>query len=244
THLGDTIDIHGGGNDLKVPHHENEIAQSCSAHGGAPLARYWIHNGFVEMDSAKMSKSLGNVLLVRELLERHPGEALRLALLKAKYREPLHWSEDLVAQAKNQLDRIYGALERLEDVSMEESACVPDAAFTTAMDDDLNTPQALAALMETVSAANRADDAAERARLKAALLGAGRELGILTHSPAAWFRAGSEAVDTAAIETLVRQRESARAERDFARADEIRDRLAAMGVQIQDGADGTQWRLE
>ncbi|MEQ8493869.1 MAG: cysteine--tRNA ligase, partial [Gammaproteobacteria bacterium] len=171
-HLGTSIDIHGGGNDLKFPHHENEIAQSRCAHDGAPLARYWVHNGFVEIDSEKMSKSLGNVLLVRDLLEQHPGEAIRLALLRTKYREPLNWSDAVVAQAKAQLDRLYGVLERLADVA-PAAPVAPSPAFCAAMDDDLNTPQALAVLMELAGAANRSEDASERARLKGELLAGG-----------------------------------------------------------------------
>ncbi|MEX2482626.1 MAG: cysteine--tRNA ligase [Gammaproteobacteria bacterium] len=242
-HLGRSIDIHGGGNDLKFPHHENEIAQSACAHDGAPLARYWVHNGFVEIDSEKMSKSLGNVLLVRNLLERHPGEAIRLALLRAKYREPLAWSETLLAQSKSELDRLYGALERLADAPVE--ATHAPAAFTAAMDDDLNTPQAVTVLMEMAGAANRSTSATARSELKSGLLAAGRELGILQQSPTEWFRhdaAGS--IDAAAVEALIADRVAARASRDWATADRIRDELVAMGVQIQDGPDGTQWRVE
>jgi cysteinyl-tRNA synthetase len=244
-HLGRTIDIHGGGNDLKFPHHENEIAQSACAHAGAPLARYWVHNGFVEIDSEKMSKSLGNVLLVRNLLERHQGEAIRLALLRSKYREPLAWSEALLAQAKSELDRLYGALERLADVPANAADIAPPAAFIAAMDDDLNTPQAVAVLMEMAGAANRSSDRTEQAAIKAGLIAAGRELGILGHTPAAWFRldAGGT-IDPAVVEGLIADRIRARAERDWATADRIRDELVAMGVQIQDGAGGTQWRVE
>jgi len=243
-HLGTSIDIHGGGNDLKFPHHENEIAQSRCAHDGAPLARYWVHNGFVEIDSEKMSKSLGNVLLVRQLLEHHPGEAIRLALLRTKYREPLNWNDEVVAQAKAQLDRLYGALERLAEVPLP-AAAAPSAAFSAAMDDDLNTPQALAVLMEAAGAANRGGDNAALGRLKGELVAGGSELGILQQDPAQWFRhdAGG-AIDTATVERLIAERNAARAARDWASADRIRDDLAAMGVQIQDGAEGTQWRIE
>ena len=244
-HLGRTIDIHGGGNDLKFPHHENEIAQSACAHDGAPLARYWVHNGFVEVDSEKMSKSLGNVLLVRNLLERHQGEAIRLALLRSKYREPLAWSEALLAQAKSELDRLYGALERLADVPVNTADEAPPAAFSAAMDDDLNTPQAVAVLMEMAAVVNRGCAAAEQATIKAGLLAAGRELGILEHAPAAWFRLDAAGtIDPEVVESLIADRIRARAERDWATADRIRDELVAMGVQIQDGAGGTQWRVE
>lgn len=241
-HLGDTIDIHGGGNDLKFPHHENEIAQSVCSHGGAAFARYWVHNGFVEIDSEKMSKSLGNVLLVENLLQRYPGEAVRLALIKARYREPLNWDDNLVAQAKSQLDRLYGALQRVEDAGTD---CAPRAssAFQAAMDDDLNTALAISVLMESATRANTADTEADKAAAKSELLGGGAELGILQQSPAAWF-AGDPGgdIDVEKVNALVAEREQARAEKNWARADEIRDELAAMRIQIQDGPNGTEWR--
>ncbi len=244
-HLGTSIDIHGGGNDLKFPHHENEIAQSRCAHDGAPLARYWVHNGFVEIDAEKMSKSLGNVLLVRDLLTRHPGEAIRLALMRTKYREPLSWNEALIDEARRQLDRLYGALERLDGLDIEDAAIAPPPEFCAAMDDDLNTPRAIAVTMELAGAVNRATGDAELRRAGALLLGAGRELGLMRHTPAEWFRhAGSTDVDTAAVEALIAARTEARGARDWARADGIRDELAAMGVTILDGPDGTEWRVE
>ncbi|MGE3846336.1 MAG: cysteine--tRNA ligase [Gammaproteobacteria bacterium] len=243
-HLGRSIDIHGGGNDLKFPHHENEIAQSRCAHQGAPLARYWVHNGFVEIDATKMSKSIGNVLLVRELLKKHPGEALRMALIRGKYREPLNWTDELVEQAKAQLDRMYGTLERLADVELAADEVVPSKAFTAAMDDDLNTPKAIAVLMEAVTLANRSQDAAERRRCKAWLLAGGRELGILQQDPVAWAKAGAVGAedDDAEIDALVAARGAARAAKDWKRADELRDELAARGIAIKDGAGGTEWR--
>jgi cysteinyl-tRNA synthetase len=244
-HLGISIDIHGGGNDLKFPHHENELAQSRCSHDDAPLARYWVHNGFVEIDSEKMSKSIGNVLLVRDLLERYPGEAIRLALIRTKYREPLNWNEDLIGQAKNQLDRIYRVLERLADVTVAPADVVASDAFRAAMDDDMNTPLALSVMMETVAQCNRCSDPAGHYELKAGLLAAGRELGIAEQEPAQWFKRRSSGVlDESAVAALILEREQARAARDWAAADDIRDRLAAMGVQIQDGPEGTQWRAE
>ena len=244
-HLGRTIDIHGGGNDLKFPHHENEIAQSVCAHADEDLSRYWVHNGFVEIDSEKMSKSIGNVMLVRELLDVFPGEAIRMALIQGKYREPLAWNEGLIRQSKNQLDRIYGTLERLADVSFDEEHGEASTEFKAAMDDDLNTPKAIAVLMEAVTEANRATDATERCRLKAQLLACGRELGILQQEPRAWFEASiSVQVDSDRVEEMITARNEARAARNWARADAIRDELAKMGVQIKDGPNGTQWRAE
>lgn len=241
-HLGRTIDIHGGGNDLKFPHHENEIAQSVCSHGGEEFARYWVHNGFVEIDSEKMSKSLGNVLLVENLLERHPGEAIRMALIRTRYREPLNWDETLIDQAKAQLDRLYGALQRLDDVPFDPDA-KPSAAFCAAMDDDLNSALAISSLMESVTRANTAEDPVSRQQAKNELLAGGAELGILQHSPQEWF-AGDPAgsIDVSRVEALIVERVRARNERDWARADALRDELAEMGVTIQDGPDGTEWR--
>ena len=184
-HLGKTIDIHGGGNDLKFPHHENEIAQSTCVHDGQSFARYWVHNGFVQMAKKKMSKSDGNVLLVKQLLTEYPGEAIRMALLKAKYREPLNWDQDLIQQAKTQLDRLYGALERLQDIETLPDVYAPE--FTAAMDDDLNTPAAIAVLMEVANRANKTTDPGEQQQLKSQLIAGGRELGILEQNAIDWF---------------------------------------------------------
>ena len=245
-HLGQTIDIHGGGNDLKFPHHENEIAQSACAHGGAALARYWVHNGFVQIDSSKMSKSVGNVLLVRELLKKHNGETLRMALIRAKYREPLNWNDDLLEQAKSQLDRMYGTLERLADIELADHEIISSPAFLAAMDDDLNTPKAVSVLMEAVTLANRSQDLAERRRCKAELLAGGRELGILQQAPLVWAKgsAGDGGADDAAIDALVAERIAARRAKDWQRADQVRDQLVALGIQIMDGTSGTRWRRE
>ena len=244
-HLGRTIDIHGGGNDLKFPHHENEIAQSACAHDQAPLSRYWVHNGFVEIDSEKMSKSIGNVLLVRELLKSFPREAIRLSLIRAKYREPLNWNEALIKQSKAELDRMYGALDRMTDIVLDTGENAASAAFNAAMDDDLNTPRAIAVLMEIVADANRTSDDRECRRLKAELLAGGRELGILQQDPAVWFSSapGSD-VDPERVEAMIAERDQARANKDWAAADALRDQLADMGVQIKDGPQGTQWRME
>jgi cysteinyl-tRNA synthetase len=242
--LGTTIDIHGGGHDLIFPHHENEIAQSQCAHDGAPLANIWMHNGFLTMDSEKMSKSLGNVFLVHELVARWPGEALRLSLLSAHYRAPLDWTDELVLQSVKTLDRLYRALEAVWDA--DATAEVPDSVLA-ALGDDLNTPKALAELSMLARHANKADTGEARARAKAALLGAGALLGILGQSPEDWFaaRSGADArdVDSTAIEALVAARRRARTDRDWAEADRLRGELAAMGVEVTDTKDGSSWRL-
>ena len=243
-HLGRTIDIHGGGIDLVFPHHENEIAQSTCAHGGDTFVRYWLHNGFVNVDKEKMSKSTGNVLLVHELLKQAPGEAIRLALLSAHYRQPLDWTDDGLAQAVKMLDRLYGALRTLGDVNADPAA-EPDEAFLRALGDDLNTPQALAALFELARQANTAEDPADKARIKSILLKSANLMGLLTQGPEDWFAGDDEdgdGPDADEIERLVQARKDARGAKDFAEADRIRDDLSAHGITLEDGADGTKWR--
>jgi cysteinyl-tRNA synthetase len=240
THLGVTIDIHGGGVDLQFPHHENEVAQSTCAHGGRVFARYWLHNGMLTMDGAKMSKSVGNVFLVHDLLEQHPPEALRYALLSAHYRQPLDWSDSLIDQCVRTLDRLYGTLRDLADVPVGEGG-VP-LAIEAALCDDLNTPAALAELARIAAEARKADGAIARARLKGELLAGGALLGLLQQEPAAWFGRGSEAGDDARIQALVDERNAAKQARDFARADAIRQELAAAGILLEDTAAGVRWR--
>ena len=244
-HLGETIDIHAGGVDLQFPHHENEVAQSTCAHGGKVFARYWLHNGMLNLEGKKMSKSLGNVTLVHDLLQQHPPEALRLALMSAHYRQPLDWSVALIEQSVRTLDRLYGALRQLEDVAIDDTPAVPDA-IEAALCDDLNTPKALAELSTLVREANQASGAEARAQAKTALLGAGRALGLLQQDPEAWFKragAGDAIVDPVEVEQLLAERAEARAARDFGRADAIRDRLQALGVVIEDSPHGARWRL-
>ncbi len=240
--LGETLDIHGGGTDLVFPHHENERAQSTCAHGGKPFARYWVHNGFLTMNSEKMAKSVGNVLLVHDLVRDHPGEAIRLALLNGHYRQPLDWTHETIPQARAQLDRLYGALRDLETVMAAPGVKAP-AAFVEALEDDLNTPMALATLFELAHAAHTAP-ADQKPRIKAELQDAAGLLGLLQHTPDAWFRwapAGST-LDAVAIENLIADRVAARKAKNFKEADRIRDALAAQGVLIEDSAQGTRWK--
>jgi cysteinyl-tRNA synthetase len=241
-HLGPTIDIHGGGNDLIFPHHENEVAQSTCAHGGQLFVRYWLHNGFVNVDHTKMSKSLGNVLLVRNLLKEAPGEAIRLALLSAHYRQPLDWTGDVLPDARRKLDRLYGALRDVPRAAGDDAAADPE--FIAALDDDLNTPKALAVLFDLARTLNRSESADERQELAARLRAGGSLLGLLGEDPEAWLQGaeGQGGLTTEAVEDLLARRLAARRNKDFATADRIRDELVANRIVILDGPEGTRWR--
>ena len=256
--LGETIDIHGGGIDLTFPHHENERAQSICAHGGKVFARYWLHNGFLTMDSAKMSKSVGNVLLVREIRKHAPGEAIRLALLTGHYRQPLDWNDEALTDARRKLDRLYGALRDAGDVAASD-ATAPEA-FLAALEDDLNTPAALAELFELARALNTAVTADDKSALVARLRDAGSVLGLLQQPPESWFHdsagtAGevhmvSGSTMTASlstfgkeeIETALAARLAAKQAKNYQEADRIRDDLKARGVLVEDAKDGQRWR--
>jgi cysteinyl-tRNA synthetase len=241
-HLGETIDIHGGGQDLVFPHHENELAQSRCAHGGTTFARYWLHNGFLSLDSTKMSKSLGNVLLVHDMIETIPGEAIRLALMSAHYRQPLDWSDDTVDTARRQLDRLYGALRGIEVPASQRAAATPPDRVVAALEDDLNTPKALAEMFNLARRLNKAGEHEERRQLAAELYAAGDLVGLLQDDPEQWFAGSSGELAESEIEQLLRERNAARDQRDFAAADAIRDRLAGAGIAIEDGPAGTRWR--
>ena len=242
-HLGKTIDIHAGGQDLVFPHHENELAQSRCAHDGADFARYWVHNGFLSMDHEKMSKSLGNVVLVHDLIRLVPGEVIRLALLGAHYRQPLDWSEETIKSAKRMLDRLYGAIRGIEISDAIRAEAVPPEALVAALEDDINTPKALAEFFALAKSLNKAGDAEEQSRLAASMLATGDLMGLLQSDPDAWFEGHVEGeLSSNDIEALIETRNEARAAKDFATADAVRDQLGAAGIKIEDGADGTSWR--
>ncbi|HEV7229359.1 cysteine--tRNA ligase [Brevundimonas sp.] len=250
--LGLPIDIHGGGIDLVFPHHENEIAQGVCAHGHAhgpdahgEYARYWMHNGFLTVDAEKMSKSIGNVLLLHDLVQSLPGEVVRWALLSAHYRQPLDWNQSLLDQSKKNLDRLYGALHRA--VAVQADGDEPPADFLKAIQDDLNTPGAMASLFALSSEIERgmtSGDHAAVAVAKGQLIAAADLLGVLLSDPAAWLEGDVDDALRAEVEQLLQERAAARAAKDWPAADRIRDRLNALNVVVMDGPDGATWRMK
>lgn len=242
-YLGHTIDIHAGGQDLVFPHHENELAQSTCAHGNSTFVRYWLHNGFLSINHEKMSKSLGNILLVHELIKNIPGEVIRLALLSAHYRQPLEWSDQTIESARRMLNRLYGSIRGIQISKDDRAAAQPPAAVMAALEDDLNTPKAMAEIFNLARALNKTQDETKRSRLAAEILVAGDLVGLLKNDPEKWFVASDEkAFPVSKIESLIAKRNEARAKKDFTTADAIRDELIANGVSIEDGSSGTQWR--
>jgi cysteinyl-tRNA synthetase len=240
-HLGETIDIHGGGRDLTFPHHENELAQSQCAHGGKQFVRYWMHNGYINIGGEKMSKSLGNFKMVNDLLEEYPGEVLRFALLSSHYRSEANFTSDLLEQAKNVLDTFYGFLRNVQSVATHD-VVLAEQAFYRAMLDDLNTPIAISEMHALAKAMNKADGD-EQIVLKSELLKAGELLGLLQADPEQWFQqGGSDELDGAAIESLIAERKQAKLDKDYARSDEIRAELQVKGVILEDSREGTSWK--
>ncbi len=247
-HLGETIDIHGGGSDLVFPHHENESAQSRCAFNRETFARYWLHNGMLTLGQEKMSKSVGNIETIVDLRKRHSGEALRYALLSGQYRSSLAWTEDLLNQAKASLDRLYQALREVPGtetaLDFEHAEHYPEAVVE-ALCDDLNTPVALAALHAIAGEMNRSEDDEQRQTLRRQLLAGGWLLGILNIDPESHFRGvaeDSDGLSDDAIDALIAERNQARGDRNFARADAIRDELTAAGIELEDTREGTRWK--
>ena len=264
--LGLPIDIHGGGVDLVFPHHENEIAQGVCAHGHAhgdqahdEYARYWMHNGFLTVDAEKMSKSIGNVLLLHDLVQSMPGEVVRWALLSAHYRQPLDWNQGLLDQSRKNLDRLYGVLRdadaaladfdpaTLDEAEMELAENALDPVLD-ALEDDLNTPGAIAQLFGLANALRELlndgeADINDVAMARWSLVEAAGLLGVLSLTPDVWFEGGDPALK-AEVEALLDQRAAARAEKNWPEADRIRDRLNALNVVVMDGPDGATWRMK
>ncbi len=243
THLGETFDIHGGGLDLVFPHHENEIAQSRCAQPDGGFARVWMHNGYLMVEGEKMSKSLGNFYTVHDLLDEFPGEAIRLLLLKTHYRQPLNFTKAGIAEAKRELDGFYGALRNAAHVQTVPAS--PSPASLVGLLDDLNTPLAMSHLHRCLGSLNEAEDEGSKVAAKTNLLSSAQVLGLLQQDPEDWFRwapAGAAEIDEAEIAALIEKRNQARADKDFAESDRIRDELAEAGVVLEDGAGTTTWR--
>tara|TARA_B100000965_G_scaffold54894_2_gene41353 strand:- start:10734 stop:12134 length:1401 start_codon:yes stop_codon:yes gene_type:complete len=249
--LGLPFDIHGGGMDLIFPHHENEIAQSCGAHGEQNdpqiFVKYWIHNAMLNIGGKKMSKSLGNIFYIRDYLEKYPGEVLRLALMSGHYRQSLNWTDESIEQAHSMLNRIYRNLKKVEDVNIDENNVnlIP-VNVLDCLCDDLNTPEALAQLNDLVSKLSKAVNKDQIKVYKEQILAVGNILGILKDSPDKWLGIGqaSDSIDSSKIDSLIEERKLARESKDFSRADEIRNELAEMGIEIEDTPKGTIWRTK
>lgn len=245
-HLGESIDIHGGGKDLIFPHHENEIAQSCCANDADEYVRYWMHNGYINIDGEKMSKSLGNFRLVRELLKAYSGEVLRYSILSAHYRSDMDFSQKLLSEAKDNLDYIYGVLR--DESSVVSGDCdLKTLGAYKALLDDLNTREAITELLATAKRLKLAQTE-EKATIKGELMAIAQVLGLLEQDPEQWFtQGGADDLSADVIETLISERLQARADKNFARSDEIRDDLKAQGVLLddykaEDGSVKTKWR--
>ncbi|MGM0524992.1 MAG: cysteine--tRNA ligase [Pseudomonadota bacterium] len=241
-HLGETFDIHGGGSDLTFPHHENEIAQSCCANH-SDYVNYWMHSGMVQVDDIKMSKSLGNFFTIRDVLNVYDAETVRYFLLSSHYRSQLNYTQDNLEQAHAALERLYTALRGIEPLVASDDLRTPYwDKFQQAMNDDFNAPEAMSVLFDIAREINRlrSDSAEKAAQLASVLKELADVLGLLQNKPEQFLQGDDD--DVALIEQLIEKRNTARAEKDWAAADSARDQLTAMGIVLEDGANGTQWR--
>tara|TARA_B100000609_G_scaffold199241_1_gene201436 strand:+ start:2638 stop:4038 length:1401 start_codon:yes stop_codon:yes gene_type:complete len=249
--LGLPFDIHGGGMDLTFPHHENEIAQSCGAHNEnnnpQTFVKYWIHNAMLNIDGEKMSKSLGNIFYIRDYLKKYHGEILRLALLSGHYRQSINWTDDTIEQAKKTLDKFYRILNKVDNIEIKNfdiDKCPEDVI--EALCDDLNTSKAIAEIIDISKKLSKANNHDDKAKLKAKLLAAGKVFGILNENPKKWLGIGQagEEIDPDYIEKLINERNQSRIDKNFQKADEIRNELSKLNIEIEDTKDGTIWRLK
>ncbi len=238
--LGNDFDIHGGGNDLIFPHHENECAQSCCAFEGSKFAHYWVHSGMLMVDGVKMSKSLGNFYTLDEVLAKAPAEALRLLFLTAHYHQPFNFTFEGLSNAKNVLDKFYNALLKNKEIKVENVE--PDERLIEALADDLNTPLALTYLHESVNNLNKAQTEAEKIKYKSELLANAYMLGLLYQDPEEWFRGENGKDESSEIEEKIRQRAEAKKNKDWATADKIRNELKEKGIILEDSPTGTTWK--
>ena len=240
-YLGKTFDIHGGGQDLIFPHHENEMAQSQACYGNDSFARVWLHNGMLTVNGDKMSKSLGNFITVHELLEKMPGELVRYVLLSSQYRQPLDWNDQIVQQSRQSLNRLYTALRGTNIKGTGK----PLEALRTALEDDLNTPLALSVLHEIATRVNKSKNDEEKEELAASLKASGSLLGLLQADPENWFKGQSEGeAEEDEILSLIQARNQARARKDFSEGDRIRDTLLERGIILEDTTEGTTWKKQ
>jgi len=244
--LGLPFDIHSGGVDLVFPHHENEIAQTCAAHNSLDdlrmFAKYWFHNGFVNVKGEKMSKSIGNIRLVHDLIKEYKGEVLRLTLLSSHYRQPLNWTREIIKQNNSMLDRLYRMLKDLEHIDAYKDQHQIQENIVDGLYDDLNTPKVIAELNILSNQINKADDKT-KGKIKYNLLEIGKIFGILQDKPNTWLGYGkSENLEEEAIERLIKERNEARRNKNFDMADNIRHQLKEKGIEIEDTSDGTIWR--
>ena len=239
-HLGETFDIHGGGIDLVFPHHENEIAQSRCANDSDLMAQIWMHNGYLQVEGEKMSKSLGNFITINQVLQNWPGETIRLAMLMTHYRQPINWTEQSLKEAQRSLDQWYDLIAENAEATGDGQ---PSDGFMEAMRDDLNTPKAIAEMHQLRHEISRQPDNGE---LRQQLRSCGRLLGLFTVAPEAWkaWTPPSNEIDADKIEELLQQRQQARADKNWGEADRLRDEIEAMGVAIKDGPDGPTWQIK
>lgn len=244
THLGETIDIHGGGRDLIFPHHENEVAQSECAHNGKQFVRYWMHNGYINIDGEKMSKSLGNFRTVRDILKQYRGEVVRFALLSSQYRSEMNFSPAILEMAQAGLDSLYGALRKVSELNAVDGDLNNSLAYRALLD-DLNTPLAISELHQLAKKINKQGEE-NCSAIKGAMLAVGKLMGLLQHDPEEWFQVdvSDDQIKPAEIDKLINERKQAKLQKNYARADELRKYLKDNGVVLEDSGSETKWRRE